>query len=47
MRNWNAAVAMSTLLALPLCAQQKSRAAADDGHIIRFASLAPCGFQGT
>src|SRR6266403_1348644 len=30
MRNWCAAVAMSALLAFPLCAQQKSRAAADE-----------------
>jgi len=29
MRNWCAALAMSALLAFPLCAQQKSRAAAD------------------
>src|SRR5260370_23078074 len=30
MRNWCAAVAMSALLAFPVCAQQKSRAAADE-----------------
>src|SRR3979490_2068910 len=30
MRNWCAALAMSALLALPLCAQQKSSAAADE-----------------
>lgn len=30
MRNWCAALAMSALLALPLCAQQKSGGAADD-----------------
>src|SRR5258708_14750596 len=30
MRNWCAALAMSALLALPLCAQQKNGRAADD-----------------
>src|SRR5467141_1541919 len=30
MRNWCAALALSALLAFPLCAQQKSRAAADE-----------------
>src|SRR5258706_6400118 len=30
MRNWCAAVAMSALLAFPLCAQEKSRAGADE-----------------